>query len=134
MRTTGGRGLWSDAVLRLAPEFAGRRIVCLDWGFAVPLRVANPALTVDEPIWRLRGGGRHSLAGDEQTVYLLHEPPYAVFPFGPLLLDAAKQAPTGAVRVQRHPDRAGDTAFVSVRFSGPHRLHYGGGKLVVKLE
>jgi hypothetical protein len=134
MRATGGKGLWSDAALRLVPDWVGQRVVCLDWGFAIPLRLAAPELDVDDAIWRLRGGARQSLAGDGRSVYLLHEPDYAVFPFGPQLLDAVKAAPPGAVRVQRHPDRTGAPAFVSVRFAGPHRLHWGGGRLVVKLE
>jgi hypothetical protein len=134
MRATGGKGLWSDAVVRLVPDWVGQRVVCLDWGFAIPLRLAAPGLGVDDAIWRLRGGARQTLAGDEHSVYLLHDRDHAVFPFGAQLLDAVKTAPPGAVRVVRHPDRSGDPAFVSVRFAGPHRLHYGGGRLRVELE
>ena len=136
MRSTGGKGLWSDAVVRLAPELAGARVVALDWGFAGPLRWADPSLRVDEPIWRLRGRARarREIEGDATSVYLLHERRFAVFPFGPALLDALAAVPADAWRLERHPDRSGDTAFVSLRFDGPHRLAYSGGRFEVEMR
>ena len=133
-RTTGGKGLWSDALGRLAPELAGARLVALDWGFAGPLRFADPALRVDEPIWRMRGRRPSTLEGDDTSVYLLHERPLAVFPFGPALLDAVAALPPGSARVEPHADRDGDTAFVTLRFAGPHRLVYRGGRFEVQLR
>jgi hypothetical protein len=109
-------------------------VVCLDWGFAAPLRFTDPALHVEEPIWRVRGGGARALEGDAQRLYLLHERAYAVFPFGPALLDAVAALPPGAVSLRRHPDRTGDTAFLSLRFAGPHRLVYHGGRFEVQLR
>jgi hypothetical protein len=134
MSDTGGKGLWSDAVVRLVPELAGSRVVALDWGFAIPLRWTDPSLRVDEPIWRLRGRprARRELEGDAKSVYLLHERPYAVFPFGPALLDALAALPSEAYALERHLDRGGDTAFVSLRFAGPHRLVYRGGRFEVQ--
>ncbi|HVN36947.1 MAG TPA: glycosyltransferase family 39 protein [Myxococcota bacterium] len=134
MRATGGKGLWSDALERLAPELSGARLVALDWGFAGPLRFADPSLRVDEPIWGMRGRHPSALEGDDTSVYLLHERPLAVFPFGAALLDAVAALPVGSARVEPHLDRDGDTAFVTLRFAGPHRLLYRGGRFEVQLR
>lgn len=136
MRDTGGRGRWSDALERLAPELArqGAHVVCLDWGFAGPLRFTSRDLAVDEPIWRLRSRRPPRLEGGAERVYLLYEAPYAVFPFGSALLDALAALPPDAVTLRRHADRRGDTAFVSLRFAGPHRLDYRGGRFEVQLR
>jgi hypothetical protein len=134
MRRTGGKGLWSDAVVRLAPELEGAHVVALDWGFAGPLRWTDPSLRVDEPIWRMRGRGRRELEGNGDSIYLLHERPLAVFPFGPALLDALAALPPDSYQLERHADRSGDTAFVSLRFAGPHRLVYRGGRFEVQLR
>jgi hypothetical protein len=133
-RTTGGKGLWSDSLERLAPELSGARLVALDWGFAGPLRFTDPALRIDEPIWRMRGRHPTTLEGDDTSVYLLHERPLAVFPFGPALLDAVAALPPGQARIEPHADRDGDTAFVTLRFAGPHRLVYRGGRFEVQLR
>jgi len=134
MRATGGKGLWSDALERLAPELSGARLVALDWGFAGPLRFADPSLRVDEPIWRMRGRHPSTLEGDDTSVYLLHERSLAVFPFGAALLDAVAALPAGSARIEPHVDRDGDTAFVTLRFAGPHRLLYRGGRFEVQLR
>ena len=109
-------------------------MVCLDWGFAGPLRFLDPSLRVAEPIWTMRGRHPSALEGDAQRVYLLHERPYSVFPFGSALLDALAGLPPGAVTLEKHLDRSGDTAFVSLRFAGPHRLVYRGGRFEVLLR
>ncbi len=136
LRLTGGRGRWSDALGRLAPELAqqGAHVVCLDWGFAGPLRFTSRDLAVDEPIWRLRSRRPPLLEGGPERVYLFYEERYAVFPFGSALQDALAVLPPGAVTLRRHADRSGDTAFVSVRFAGPHRLAYRGGHFEVQLR
>jgi hypothetical protein len=134
MRATGGKGLWSDALTPLAPSFAGVRVVSLDWGFAGPLRFTDARLDVEEPIWRLRGQRPIAIEGDASQVYLLHEPGYAVFPFGERLLTALTALPPGAATVERHVDRAGDTAFLSLRFARPHRLVYRGRRFEVELR
>jgi hypothetical protein len=136
MRSTGGKGLWSDAVVRLAPELKDARVVALDWGFAGPLRWADASLRIEEPIWRLRGRAqaRREIEGDARSIYLLHDRPHAVFPFGPALLEALAALPPGSYALARHADRAGDPAFVSLRFAGPHRLVYRGGRFEVQLR
>jgi hypothetical protein len=136
MQASCGRGRWSDAIARLAPGLAQQqaRAVCVDWGFAGPLRLSEPALRVEEPIWQLRRRRPTTLTGDARDVYLFFEPAYAVFPFGAALGRALAALPPGAATLERHPDRAGDPAFVSLRFAGPHRLHYRGGRFEVELR
>jgi hypothetical protein len=136
LRASCGKGRWSDALARLAPELAreGARVVCLDWGFAGPLRMASRELAVDEPVWRLRHPQPQVLEGDAASVYLLYERDYAVYPFGAALLAAIAELPPGAATLGRHVDRQGDTAFLSLRFAGPHRLVYRGGRFEVELR
>jgi hypothetical protein len=102
--------------------------VSLDWGFDGPLRFAERELSTIEPIWAMRRAHRPGrawrFAGTSRHVYLLFEEDFAVFEFGPKLLAALEGLDPDRVAIRRHLDRAGDPAFVSVRFSGPHRLRY----------
>jgi hypothetical protein len=138
IRASGGRGRWSDALGAFARELAaepGVTVVSLDWGFDAPLRLLAPELESREPFWSLLGpaavGTR--LAGTPQTVYLVQDPRYRVFPLGQELLAAAARLPPGTASVRAHADHAGDTAFLSVRIARPHRLVYR-GRLEVELE
>jgi hypothetical protein len=89
---------------------------------------------VDEPVWRLRSRRPPALEGGPERVYLLYEPHFEVFPFGAALLRALPALPAGAAKLERHLDRRGDTAFLSLRFAGPHRLVYRGGRFEVELR
>jgi hypothetical protein len=135
LRATGGKGLWSGALTPLAASLEGVRVVCLDWGFAGPLRFTDPQLDVEEPLWALRRP-RQPLAmqGDASQVYLLHEPRYAVFPFGERLLAALTALPPGSASIERHAGRSGDTDFLAVRFARPHRLVYRDRRFEVELR
>lgn len=127
IRDHGGRGRWSDALGGFAHELAaepGVRVVSLDWGFHAPLGLLAPGLDLREPIWALRGpaGSATEIEGDARSVYLVQDPRYRVFAWGDELLAALARLPEGAATVRRHPDRRGETAFLSVRISRPHRL------------
>jgi hypothetical protein len=129
IRSSGGRGRWSDALARLARELEaqpGTTVVSLDWGFHAPLRFLAPALDLREPVWALQGAARAGirLEGTPQTVYLVQEPRYKVFDAGDELLAAVARLPDGSATVRRHADRLGETAFLSVRFARSHRLVY----------
>ncbi|MGH0031852.1 MAG: hypothetical protein ACQGVC_18845 [Myxococcota bacterium] len=134
LRDTGGRGRWSHAVEELARELpADTRVVSLDWGFDGPVRFVAPDLATDEPIWRLRRGGAAArLAGGPRDLYLVHEPRFAVMPFGDALLAALEDLPDGAARVRVHGDRAGEPVLRSVRFTRPHVLTYRSGRFSVE--
>ena len=136
VRATCGKGRWSDALARFAPALAskGAMAVALDWGFAGPLRFVAPDLQVQEPIWAMGIAPSTTLRGGAGQVYLVLEPEYAVFPYGPALLRAIAGLPPDAVHVHHHVDREGDTAFVSLRFAGPHALVYRGGHVEVQLQ
>jgi hypothetical protein len=139
IRETGGQGRWSDAarayVATLPPT---ARIVCLDWGFAGPLRFADPARSVAEPIWTLRRArdprAAASLAGTPADVYLVYEQAFAVYPYGLALLEAVGSLPADSVSVSRHSDRHGEPVFVAIRFQRPHRVAFQGGRARVELR
>jgi hypothetical protein len=139
MRTLGsierthGKGRWSDALAGFAQELAAEPAavaVSLDWGFHAQLHFLDRSLRLREPIWLATGaqpGGRPpSLEGDADTVYLLYDRDFAVFPVGPALLEVVQQMDPGLVVVERHLDREGDPAFVSIRIRSPHRIVYRG--------
>ncbi len=138
IRTSGGRGRWSDALGAFARELAaepGVTVVSLDWGFHAPLRFLAPKLESREPFWSLLGPaamGTH-LEGTPQTVYLVQDPRYRVFDLGQDLVATAARLPAGSASVRAHTDRSGGTAFLSVRIARPHRLVYR-GRLEVELE
>ena len=71
------------------------------------------------PSWDFRGTSRHA--------YLVFGPELAVYDFGPAFLERVRSLPEGRAEITHHEDRAGDLAFYSVRFAGPHRLHYRDG-------
>jgi len=138
IRASGGRGRWSDALVRFAPELAAdptAAVVSLDWGFAAPLRFVAPGLELREPFWQLLGPARAAmqLEGAPRTVYLVALPRFRVFDLGQQLLAAVARLPEGAASVRTHADRAGDPAFLSIHVAPPHRLVYR-ERLEVELE
>jgi hypothetical protein len=131
IRETHGRGRWSDAIGRYAAELKSTDTVAvsLDWGLHLPLRFADRSLTLVEPIWQLvaqRAPRPWTLEGNEQSVYLLFEPEFAVFRYGGQFVDAVNRLPPDRVTIQHHRDASGDPVFVSVRLHGAHRLNYSG--------
>jgi hypothetical protein len=126
---TGGRGLWSDAIFELASELEnepGANAVSLDWGFHLPLLFLTESPTLLEPYWRIpdtiRSGRPWSLTGGPQSRYLVHDEPYDRFGYSPLFLEAVRALEPSRVEIRRHRDREGTVAFLSVRFSGVHRI------------
>jgi hypothetical protein len=74
------------------------------------------------------------IAGTPDDVYLVYEPPFAVFPFGGALLEALESLPKDAAQVTRHRDREGGPVFRAIRFDRPHRLLFRGGRAEVRLQ
>jgi hypothetical protein len=139
LTASGGRGRWSDAPERYARELAeGTRLVSLDWGFHGPLHFSDPQRRLSEPVWSLRRARNprrgHVIAGTPDDVYLVYEPPFAVFPFGGALLEALDSLPKDAAQVTRHLDREGGPVFRAIRFDRPHRLLFRGGRAEVRLQ
>jgi hypothetical protein len=138
LRTSGGRGRWSDALVAWAPELAAdpaAAVVSLDWGFDAPLRFVSPRLALSEPFWSLLGPARSGMSreGTAHTVYLVQPPGLQVFALGQELLAAIARLPEGAAAIRTHADRSGEPAFLSVHIAGPHRLVYR-ERLEVELE
>jgi hypothetical protein len=137
LRETGGRGRWSDAAREFATSLPPAiRLVCLDWGFAGPLRFADPQREVAEPVWRLQRARGTPLAidGTPDAVYLVQAPELAVFPFGGALLRAVAELPPDSASVTLHRDRGGREVFRSIRFARPHRLRFRGHRVAVELR
>jgi hypothetical protein len=139
LTASGGRGRWSDAPERYARELAeGTRLVSLDWGFHGPLHFSDPQRRLSEPVWSLRRARNprrgHVIAGTPDDVYLVYEPPFAVYPFGGALLEALESLPKDAAQVTRHRDREGGPVFRAIRFDRPHRLLFRGGRAEVRLQ
>jgi hypothetical protein len=134
VRTSGGRGRWSDAIERFGGELTSApdtRVVSFAWGLAGPLRFAARTLSVEEPFWKLwrpgtRGPGRRPWVreGSPHDVYLVGEKRLEVFPFGAEFMAAISALPPESVEIRHHTDRAGDPAFTSIRITRPHWLVY----------
>jgi len=130
---TGGKGRWSEALHLFADELKNTSdavVVSLDWGFHGQLSFANVPATLLEPIWIMPQIQRQSaeliFTGTPQHIYLIYEPKYAYFPYRIPFLNAIHSLPPNLVTVDRHNDRQGDPAFISVRISRPHRIIYNG--------
>lgn len=133
MRSTGGKGRWSDSLDAFAQELSSRPgtvAVSLDWGFDGPLRFAARDLGRIEPFWAMRSANRPGRAwrfsGNARNVYLLFDEDFAVFEFGPKFLAAVGALDPSSVEIRRHVDREGDPTFVSVRITRPHQITYDG--------
>lgn len=91
LHNSGGSGMWSDAVARLAvvleEEFRGRQVVAMDWGIARNLVVLTDGrLRPREAFERrpapvaYRDAICSSLLSDPSRVFLYHAPPHIAFP------------------------------------------------------
>ncbi len=135
---TGGKGWWTDSLppLLAAASARGDVAVSLDWGFHEPALFLGSGLPAREPIWQasaLRARGRPwRFRGGPEHLYLLHDERYDLFGFGPPLLTAADSLPEDRVEVQRHRDREGEVAFVTLRILEPHEI-VADGRLRIRL-
>lgn len=136
---SGGKGWWSDALAPVIADAARRGdvLVSLDWGFheqALFLGGGTPRAL--EPFWDAsRRRARRQIwqfEGGPEHLYLLHERDFDLFHFGPGLLTALRLLPDDAVRIDRHRDRDGDVAFLTVRILQPHRIR-DDGRLRIEL-
>ena len=128
---TGGRGWWSGALNELASQLErtpAAVAVSFDWGFHLPLLFLTTRPVLIEPIWEIERAvvaeGGWSLEGDARHVYIVHEPLYDRFGYGPRLLVAARTAERAGrpIELVPHRDREGATAFVTIRIDATHRI------------
>jgi len=134
VRATGGRGFWTDASARLVDDLEREpdlTVVCLDWGFSLPIAFLSPGLRMEDPSWRMRDAASWTIHGDSGRIYLVWADEFGLLPYGRALLGALGELPSGVARVRSYDDRSGTPAFFTVRFRGAHRLVWDGALRVV---
>ena len=130
LQRTGGRGMWSDAVARLAVvlenEFPGRQVVAMDWGIARNLVVLTDGrLRPSEPYDRrsapLAGAelACATLLADPSNVYVYHAAPHVAFPgTWRRCLDAASDTHV-LIRLERVVRTRAGEAILEIYTAGP---------------
>jgi hypothetical protein len=121
IRDTGGRGWWSNALVKFAGENKGRPglvIVSLDWGFNEQLEFLADGLSLDEPIWRIARHEQAELPRDANHIYLVHPPEFALSPLGAQFMDSVARENKNA-GVQPWRDGQGQIVFYTISFPAP---------------
>lgn len=118
---TGGRGMWSLALMQFAEEVRTREdlvIASLDWGFHEQLSFLTAGPKLYELTWNLQQGLPVSLVRATNHVYLVHPPEMSLFPFGESYLEAARRADPGLI-IESRTNQEGRVVFQAFRFSRP---------------
>ena len=130
---TGGRGVWSDAIISMIEEVEQQPdtvAVCLSWGLHEQFLFLGNGQRAIEPIWDMlkmrRAGRTWRMDGSSRFIYLFYDSRFDLFRFGSRMLGAIKEVPPDAVTIRRHANREGDPVFLSVRFNRPHQIFYDG--------
>jgi hypothetical protein len=121
IRETGGRGWWSDALVKFAAAIRDRSdltVVSLDWGFNEQMEFLTDGPRVREPFWLLAFGAMPDLPRDTQHIYLAHPPEFSLSPLGGMFMQSLARENTNAV-VQSWSDDQGRVAFYSITFAAP---------------
>jgi hypothetical protein len=132
LRETGGRGRWSHSLLDFAREIDSKPdaeeflVVSLDWGFHEPLLFVSDHIQLSEPIWSLSRGGNQTAEGNANAIYLIHPQRYDLFQLGPRFETALRFLEDTDYERRDYFDGTGLPTFSSIRFTGPHRIHYDG--------
>jgi hypothetical protein len=121
IRETGGRGWWSNALVKFSDEIKSRSdlVVCsMDWGFNEQLEFLTDGPRLEEPFWAMVRGGQAELPHDTNRLYLVHPPEFSLSPLGPQFLAYVSRADTNAV-VRPWRDGQGKVVFYSIGFTAP---------------
>ena len=121
IRTTGGRGWWSNALVKFSEEIKNRpslTISSLDWGFNEQVEFLADGPQVEEPFWRSAAGGQPELPRDTNHIYLAHPPEFALSPLGGQFMESVARENRNAV-VQPWRDGQGKIVFYSITFTTP---------------
>jgi hypothetical protein len=117
IRHTGGRGWWSNALVKFAGENKNRPglvIVSLDWGFNEQLEFLADGPRLEEPVWKIARGAQVELPRDTNHIYLAHPPEFSLSPLGAQFMQENKNAV-----VQPWRDGQGQIVFYSISFPTP---------------
>jgi len=121
IRDTGGRGWWSNALVKFAGENKSRPglvIVSLDWGFNEQLEFLADGPRLEEPVWKIARGVQVELPRDADHIYLVHPPEFALSPLGAQFMDSVLRENKNAV-VQPWRDGQGRIVFYAISFPAP---------------
>jgi 4-amino-4-deoxy-L-arabinose transferase-like glycosyltransferase len=121
IRETGGRGWWSNALVKFATETKSKPnliVSSLDWGFNEQLEFLADQPRLEEPFWQAAFGQQPELPRDTNHIYLAHPPEFALSPLGAQFMDSVARENENAV-VQPWRDGQGRIVFYSISFSVP---------------
>ncbi len=121
IRQSGGRGWWSNALVKFSDEIKTRSnltISSLDWGFNEQLELLTSGPHLQEPFWQAAFGGNPNLPRDANHIYLVHPPEFSLSPLGGQFMESVARQNTNAV-IQSWRDGQGSVAFYTITFAAP---------------
>ncbi len=121
IRETGGRGWWSNALVKFAGEIKSRpglTVSSLDWGFNEQLEFLTDGPRLEEPFWQAAFGGQPELPRDTNHIFLAHPPEFALSPLGAQFMESVARENKNAV-VQPWRDGQGAIVFYAISFPAP---------------
>jgi hypothetical protein len=121
IRETGGRGWWSNALVKFAAETKNKPnivVSSLDWGFNEQLEFLADGPRLEEPFWQFAFGQQPELPRDPNHIYLAHPPEFSLSPLGAQFMDSVARENKNAV-VQPWRDGQGTIVFYAISFSAP---------------
>jgi hypothetical protein len=121
IRETGGRGWWSNALVKFSDEIKNRPnlvVSSLDWGFNEQLEFLADGTQLEEPFWQFAAGSQPELPRDTNHIYLAHPPEFALSPLGAQFMESVARENKNAV-VQPWRDGQGKIVFYSIAFTAP---------------
>lgn len=121
---TGGRGMWSQALVQFAQELKTRDdlvVASLDWGFHEQLSFLTDGPKLYELTWNLQEGKPVSLVPDTNFIYMIHPPEFSLFDYGRTYLQAALAADP-RLSIESRTNLEGRVVLQFFRFSQSPRL------------
>ncbi len=121
IRETGGRGWWSNALVKFSDEIKTRSalvVSSMDWGFNEQLEFLTDGPRLVEPFWKIIRGGQAELPRDTNHLYLVHPPEFSFSPLGTQFMAYVSRVDTNAV-VRPWRDGQGTIVFYSIAFTAP---------------
>ena len=121
IRETGGRGWWSNALVKFSEETKSRSnliVSSLDWGFNEQLEFLADGPRLEEPFWQAAFGQQPELPRDANHIYLAHPPEFSLSPLGAQFMESVTRENKNVV-VQPWRDGQGTIVFYAISFPAP---------------